>query len=94
MSSNIYRNQDSPRFILGHSVELCYLVVFLFGGSLATTIYLRTENKKRLHGQRNSWVENKTDAEIADLGDRRYGPIILYESTKANTLRPDFTYII
>ncbi|KAF2682170.1 MFS general substrate transporter [Lentithecium fluviatile CBS 122367] len=70
VSSNIYRSQDAPRFILGHSVILGYLAVFLFGGSLATTILLRIENRRRRKGLRNSLVENKSEAEIEILGDR------------------------
>jgi hypothetical protein len=71
VSSNIYRSQDVPRFVLGHSVILGYLAVFLFGGSLVTTLLLRFENRARLKGRRNGWTEGKTDTEIEILGDRK-----------------------
>lgn len=57
---------------------LAYLVLFLFGGSIVTTILLRSENKKRLEGKRDGWIEGKSPHEIEMLGDRR----------------PDFTYVV
>ncbi|KAF2405535.1 MFS nicotinic acid transporter-like protein Tna1 [Trichodelitschia bisporula] len=76
VSSNIYRARDSPRFIPGHSVVLAYLVVFLLGGSILTTIGLRQENKKRLGGKRDGWVTGKSPSQVEMLGDRR--PDFLY----------------
>jgi len=52
------------------------MVVFLFGGSLITHFALEAENKKRREGKRDYLIENKTDAEIALLGDKR--PDFLY----------------
>jgi MFS family permease len=78
VSSNIYRAADKPRYLPGHGAVLGYLTVFLVGGSLVTHLLLRAENKKRLNGQRNHWVEGKSEEEIAKLGDKR----------------PDFIYTI
>jgi hypothetical protein len=78
VSSNIYRQADAPRYIPGHSVVLAYLLVFLFGGSIVTTLLLRAENKKRLEGKRNSWMEGRNPDEVKMLGDRR----------------PDFIYVV
>jgi hypothetical protein len=73
VSSNIYRNQDSPKFYPGHGTVLGYLVVFLFGGSIVTHLLLKAENRKRLNGKRDHWMqENKTAAEIEVMGDKRY----------------------
>lgn len=50
---------------------LAYMVLFLFGGSLITHFALEAENKKRREGKRDYLTENKTDSEIAMLGDKR-----------------------
>lgn len=78
VSSNIYRQSDSPRYLPGHGTVLAYLVLFLFGGSIMTTTLLRSENKKRLEGKRDNWISGKSPYEIEMLGDKR----------------PDFTYIV
>jgi hypothetical protein len=71
VSSNIYRQQDAPNYRPGHGVVLAYLVLFLFGGSILTTTGLRMENKKRLSGQRDHWVQGKSQSEVELLGDHR-----------------------
>jgi len=76
VSSNIYRTQDRPLFRLGHGVVLGYLVVFLLFGSIVTHIMLRAENRKRLSGERDHWIEGKSEEEIEALGDKR--PDFLY----------------
>jgi len=78
VSSNIYRTVDSPQYYQGHGVVLAYLVLFLFGGSIVTTLYLRAENRKRVTGRRDIWIEGKSPEEIERLGDQR----------------PDFTYVV
>ena len=77
MGSNIYLTKDAPRFIQGHSVVLGYIVFFLFGGSLITTLMLRWENSKRVRGQRDVWTEGKTAQEMDDLGDMRFARVNL-----------------
>ncbi|KAL1613454.1 hypothetical protein SLS54_010592 [Diplodia seriata] len=78
VSSNIYRQQDRPRYLVGHGVVLAYLVAFLLLGSIATHIALRRENSRRRRGDRDIWVEGKGDEEIELLGD----------------MRPDFMYVL
>ncbi|OQU99542.1 hypothetical protein CLAIMM_05157 isoform 2 [Cladophialophora immunda] len=78
MSSNIYRAQDKPRFRPGHAVVLGYEAIFLLGGSILQHILLKRENAKRRAGERDVWVEGKTEEEIDKLGD----------------LRPDFIYTL
>ena len=74
VSSNIYFN--SPRFFEGHGTIIAYQAVCIFGGSLLMTILLRRENNKRRRGERDQWVEGKTEEEIAAMGDKR--PDFLY----------------
>jgi len=71
VSSNIYRQKDAPGYKPGHGTVLGYLLVFLFSTSIITTLALRAENKKRLSGQRNGWIEGKTPDQISSLGDKR-----------------------
>lgn len=71
VSSNIYRGQDQPRYFLGHGVCLAYLCLFLLGGSVVTRFMLARENKKRLAGHRDGWVEGKNPKEVEALGDKR-----------------------
>ncbi|KEF51416.1 uncharacterized protein A1O9_12565 [Exophiala aquamarina CBS 119918] len=76
VSSNIYRTKDKPRFKPGHAVVLAYETVFLLGGSVLQHVLLRRENAKRRAGERDVWIEGKTEAEIEKLGDKR--PDFLY----------------
>jgi len=78
MSSNVYLDRDKPKYIRGHAVVFGYLTLFLFFGSIIQTVLLRIENKKRLSGKRDHWIEGKTKEEIEMLGDQR----------------PDFIYVI
>ncbi|KAJ9663447.1 hypothetical protein H2201_005655 [Coniosporium apollinis] len=78
VSSNIFRTQDAPRFFLGHGVVLAYIGVCLLGGSIATHLYLQLENRKRLSGKRDIWIEGKSRMEIELLGDRR--PDFIYRT--------------
>ncbi|KAK5272994.1 hypothetical protein LTR99_002388 [Exophiala xenobiotica] len=71
VSSNIYRAKDKPRYKPGHAVVLAYEALFLLGGSVLQHVLLRRENAKRRNGQRDHWVEGKTEAEIEKLGDKR-----------------------
>lgn len=76
MASNIYRTEDKPRFKPGHSVVLAYEALWLLGGSIVQHLLLRRENTKRRNGERDQWIEGKTEEEIDKLGDKR--PDFLY----------------
>lgn len=78
VSSNIYRDEDSPMYYPGHGVVIAYLVLFLFGGSMAQYILLRSENRKRQRGERDSWVQGLNSQQIEERGD----------------MRPDFRYML
>ena len=71
VSSNIYRTKDSPRYKPGHGVVLGYETLFLLGGSLLQYFLLKQENAKRRRGERDYWIEGKSEAEIEKLGDMR-----------------------
>ncbi|XMA14389.1 hypothetical protein WAI453_007180 [Rhynchosporium graminicola] len=73
VSSNIY--QKAP-YISGHSTVLAYMIICLLGGSIALRILLARENKARLAGKRDHWVEGMSEREAEKLGDMR--PDFLY----------------
>ncbi|KAK9435403.1 MFS transporter [Metarhizium brunneum] len=74
VSSVIYR--WPPRYFQGHGTIIAYLVVCMFGGSLLFATMLKFENRKRSKGERDHWIEGKTEEEINALGDKR--PDFLY----------------
>ncbi|KAH0491160.1 hypothetical protein TgHK011_002602 [Trichoderma gracile] len=76
VSSNIY--YDAPRYVQGHATIIGYMFIGVFGGSILMAALLSRENKKRLNGERNHWVEGKSQREIEEMGD----------------MRPDFMYTI
>ncbi|TWU72757.1 hypothetical protein ED733_002484 [Metarhizium rileyi] len=74
VSSVIYR--WSPRYFQGHGTIIAYLILCMFGGSLLFATLLSIENKKRRRGERDHWIEGKTEEQIHALGDKR--PDFLY----------------
>ncbi|KAI5358614.1 putative major facilitator superfamily, MFS transporter superfamily [Septoria linicola] len=76
VSSNIYPEANSPRYLPGHGVVLGYLAVCLFGGNIVTHFLLEAENKKKKAGKRDYLIEGKSDEEIREIGDRN--PSFLY----------------
>lgn len=72
MSSNVYQADSAPRFILGHSLVMAWMIVFLLGGSALQYYLLRRENRLRDEGKRDVWAEGMTPKEAAKvLGDER-----------------------
>ncbi|PVH99150.1 MFS general substrate transporter [Periconia macrospinosa] len=69
MASNFYRAEDAPRYILGHALELGFIVAGIIAGLILVLSYQRI-NKKRerqlADGQHNGY----TPEELSALGDR------------------------
>ncbi|TGO53662.1 hypothetical protein BOTNAR_0289g00020 [Botryotinia narcissicola] len=74
VSSNIYFK--GPKFTVGHATVMAYMIVCLFGGSVAMYLLLRRENAARLAGKRDHLVAGMTEKETEKLGDNR--PDFLY----------------
>lgn len=74
VSSNIYFK--APKFTVGHATVMAYMIICLFGGSVALHLLLRRENAARLAGKRDHWVEGMSEKEAEKLGDKR--PDFLY----------------
>ncbi|KAK7417372.1 hypothetical protein QQX98_004649 [Neonectria punicea] len=69
VSSNVFFSP--PTFYEGHGTILAFMFTGLFGGSAIMYTMLARENKKRLNGERDHWVEGKTAEAIHAMGDQR-----------------------
>lgn len=69
MASNFYRGQDSPRYILGHALELAFLGVSLIAASVILTSYARI-NKSRARRLAAGEGNDYTAEQLSALGDR------------------------
>jgi len=69
MASNFYRAKDSPRYILGHALEIGFVCAGIVAVSILVVNYMRI-NKKRARqlaaGEHNTF----TPKELSDMGDR------------------------
>jgi hypothetical protein len=66
MASNFYRSVDAPKYLLGHGLEIMF-VVFGLGAVIALRISYGVINKKR---ERSGEAEALSDEQLADLGDK------------------------
>ena len=69
MASNFYRSEDGPRFILGHALELGFIVAGIIAGFVLVFAYSRI-NKKRDQAMANGAEAQFTDQELSEKGDR------------------------
>ena len=65
MASNFYREQDAPKYTLGHALELGFCVVGLLAVLILRFSYKRI-NKKREAMDLSQW----DSYEMAKMGDR------------------------
>ncbi|KAL1604917.1 hypothetical protein SLS60_004458 [Paraconiothyrium brasiliense] len=69
MASNFYRSKDSPRYILGHALELAFICVGILAGLFLVWNYTRI-NKKREKQMSEGAHNGYTPEELSELGDR------------------------
>lgn len=69
MASNFYRKEDSPRYILGHALEIGFICVGMVAATILIVSYDRI-NKKRARQVANGEHNGYTPEELSDLGDR------------------------
>lgn len=72
MSSNVYRENDSPWYRLGHCIVLGYIVLGLVGGSIAFYTFLSIGNRRREkggEGLRKEVLQGLSEEEQEDLAD-------------------------
>ncbi|KFY75270.1 hypothetical protein V499_04731 [Pseudogymnoascus sp. VKM F-103] len=67
MASNFYRKVDSPKFLLGHGLELMFCVIGMIALAALRYSYMRINEKRdALH---NDGSEH-TDQQLSEMGDR------------------------
>lgn len=69
MASNFYRQADSPRYILGHGLEIGFVVLGIFGALVMIWGYAR-QNKKRSRLMAEGIEGRWTNEELSAAGDR------------------------
>lgn len=69
MASNFYRQQDAPRYILGHALELGFIGAGILGLLVLVFNYKRI-NKKRERQLAEGAQNGYTPEELGELGDR------------------------
>ncbi|KAG7093043.1 hypothetical protein E1B28_009337 [Marasmius oreades] len=75
VSSNVYRQKDEPRYVLGHGLVLMYIGI----GIISSTLYLflaRRENAKRERGERDEVIEGHSG------GDEKNGTFVSVDEAK------------
>ncbi|KAF9255008.1 MFS general substrate transporter [Marasmius fiardii PR-910] len=74
IASNVYRDKDKPRFIVGHGIELMFVGIGLITVPLVALTYYRINNKKAeiLREEQEKGVKRSPE-EIRALGDRAPG---------------------
>jgi hypothetical protein len=69
MASNFYRAEDAPHYLLGHSLELGFIVAGIVAGLILVMNYRRI-NKKRERQVAEGAHNGYTPEEMSALGDR------------------------
>ncbi|PTB70448.1 MFS general substrate transporter [Trichoderma citrinoviride] len=69
MASNFYRQADSPRYILGHGLELGFICLGIIASSALIFSYY-TVNKRRAQRLADGELAKFTPQELSALGDR------------------------
>ncbi|KAF8645079.1 hypothetical protein AX16_008137 [Volvariella volvacea WC 439] len=63
VSSNVYRAQDKPWFVLGHGLVLMYIALGVIMSSLYM-FFLHRENQRRDRGEGDEVIGDDTDPEL------------------------------
>ena len=66
MASNFYRSADAPKYLLGHGLEIGFVVLGL-GAVVGLRVSYGVINAKR---EKSEETEKLTEEELADLGDK------------------------
>lgn len=69
MASNFYREQDGPRFILGHALEIGFISAGIVAAFVLVLGYT-VSNKKRERALRQNGELDLTDEQLAEQGDK------------------------
>jgi hypothetical protein len=69
MASNFYRSKDAPHYILGHALELGFIIVGIIALLILVLNYTRI-NRKRQRQMAEGAHNGYTPEEMSALGDR------------------------
>lgn len=69
MASNFYRQEDAPRYIMGHALELGFVVLGIIAGLILVVAYRRI-NKSRERRMEAGEVDQFTTEELSARGDK------------------------
>ena len=69
MASNFYRQKDSPRYVLGHALELGFISVGILAATIQVAAYILI-NRRRDRALRDGAESQYTSAELSAKGDR------------------------
>lgn len=69
MASNFYRQKDSPRYIMGHALELAFVCLGIIAGLILVFGYRRI-NKSRERRLEAGAAEEFTTEELSSKGDK------------------------
>ncbi|KAH8112963.1 MFS general substrate transporter [Phellopilus nigrolimitatus] len=70
IASNIYRSEDSPRYILGHGIELMFVGMGFITVPITIFIYTRINRQRAAELERSGGIGQYSVKEIHELGDR------------------------
>ena len=69
MASNFYRQKDSPRYIMGHALELAFVCMGIIAGLILVYGYRRI-NKNRMSRMEAGEAEQYSTEELSAKGDK------------------------
>lgn len=67
--SNFYRNQDSPRYVLGHALTLAFVCIGALGMVIAVISYSYTNKKERIALEAGEY-DHFSEEELLKMGDK------------------------
>lgn len=69
MASNFYRKKDKPHYVLGHALEIGFIVGGIIAAGVLVVSYSAI-NKKRAKALREGAGRDHTPLELSEQGDR------------------------
>ena len=69
MASNFYRAKDSPRYILGHALEIGFVTMGMIVASLFALIGWRINKDRQKRCERGEYLQY-SEQQLAELGDK------------------------